>query len=43
MNAEEYKICKVRKHAAGGKDGEWIICKFCGVKYKYITKLVEQK
>jgi hypothetical protein len=39
---EQYLICKDRKHQASGfVDGEYKICKWCGTKFKYVTKMVE--
>lgn len=43
MNKKEYEICKVRKHQKSGlKAGDWDICEFCGIKFRYVTKLEEQ-
>lgn len=43
---EEYKICKKRGHEASdtrlaNPGPSWIICKWCGMPYRYIETLEE--
>jgi hypothetical protein len=38
---EEYQICLKRNHQASGfVEGEWKICKWCGTKFKHVTRMV---
>lgn len=43
MNKKEYAICLKRKHQKSNlKIDGWDICEFCGVKFRYVTRLEEQ-
>lgn len=46
VDPEAYKICKQRGHSACGvqltSHPPWDICKFCGVAFRFETKLLEK-
>lgn len=46
MNKQEYAICQERKHVKSGQkvneEGVWDVCKYCGVLFRYVTKLEEK-